>query len=119
VQPIDNGGDEDIGTFLSIEEAADLLRVKVTTIRWLRQETRFIPATRMGGRLVWYLSDVEAWEGCIARTRLHDGSEAREGRQDPIPARVKSHAYRILNPMFRSVRVSLATCPVRCGFTCP
>jgi excisionase family DNA binding protein len=55
--------------FLTIEEVAELLRVKVTTIRWLRQEGRFIPAVRIGRRLVWSMADVQAW--------------ARAQREDP------------------------------------
>ncbi len=46
---------------LTIEEVAAVLRVKVTTIRWLRQEGRFIPAAKVGRRLVWSMTDVQAW----------------------------------------------------------
>lgn len=51
----------DVEVFLNIEEVAALLRVKVTTIRWLRQEGRFVPATRVGRRLVWSMHDVQTW----------------------------------------------------------
>ena len=46
---------------LTIEEVADRLRVKVLTIRWLRQEGRFPPAIKVGRRLVWDAADLEAW----------------------------------------------------------
>jgi excisionase family DNA binding protein len=55
----------DAETYLNIEEVAEVLRVKVTTIRWSRQEGRFIPATRVGRRLVWSTTDVQTW------TRTH------------------------------------------------
>jgi excisionase family DNA binding protein len=46
---------------LTIEEVAERLRVSVLTIRWLRQERRFVPAIRVGRRLVWDARDVAAW----------------------------------------------------------
>jgi excisionase family DNA binding protein len=46
---------------LTIEEVAERLRVKVLTIRWLRQEGRFPPAIKVGRRLVWDAADLEAW----------------------------------------------------------
>jgi excisionase family DNA binding protein len=46
---------------LTIEEVAERLRVSVLTVRWLRQERRFIPAIRVGRRLVWDARDVAAW----------------------------------------------------------
>lgn len=46
---------------LTIDEVADRLRVPVLTIRWLRQEGRFAPAIRVGRRLVWEASDIDAW----------------------------------------------------------
>ena len=46
---------------LSIEEVAERLRVKVLTIRLLRQEGRFPPAIKVGRRLVWHAADLEAW----------------------------------------------------------
>jgi excisionase family DNA binding protein len=46
---------------LTIEEVAERLRVSVLTIRWLRQERRFVPAIRVGRRLVWDAHDVAAW----------------------------------------------------------
>ena len=49
------------GRLLSIDEAAARLRVSVCTVRYLRQEGRFAPATRVGRRLFWDEADVEAW----------------------------------------------------------
>ena len=46
---------------LTIEEVAERLRVSVLTVRWLRQEHRFVPAIRVGRRLVWDARDVAAW----------------------------------------------------------
>jgi hypothetical protein len=40
---------------------ADRLRVSVLTVRWLRQEGRFVPAIKVGRRLVWDARDVAAW----------------------------------------------------------
>jgi excisionase family DNA binding protein len=48
-------------TLLTIEEVAEHLRVPVLTIRWLRQEGRFVPAIKVGRRLVWDARDVAAW----------------------------------------------------------
>ena len=47
--------------YLNIEEVAETCRVSVPTIRWLRQEGRFAPATRVGRRLVWDESVVLDW----------------------------------------------------------
>ena len=46
---------------MTIEEVAEYLRVPVLTIRWLRQEGRFAPAVKVGRRLTWAQSDVQAW----------------------------------------------------------
>lgn len=46
---------------LTIEEVAEYCRVTVLTVRWLRQEGRFAPAIKIGRRLVWDLSDLDAW----------------------------------------------------------
>jgi excisionase family DNA binding protein len=46
---------------LTIEEVAEKLRVSVLTVRWLRQERRFVPAIRVGRRLVWDARDIAAW----------------------------------------------------------
>ncbi len=46
---------------LTIEEVADRLRVSVLTVRWLRQEGRFVPAIRVGRRLAWDARDIDAW----------------------------------------------------------
>jgi excisionase family DNA binding protein len=46
---------------LTIEEVAARLRVSVLTVRWLRQEERFVPAIKVGRRLMWDACDVDAW----------------------------------------------------------
>jgi excisionase family DNA binding protein len=46
---------------LTIEEVAARLRVSVETVRWLRQEGRFMPAIKVGRRLTWDARDVDAW----------------------------------------------------------
>jgi excisionase family DNA binding protein len=46
---------------LTIDDVAERLRVSVLTVRWLRQEGRFVPAIRVGRRLVWDARDVAAW----------------------------------------------------------
>jgi excisionase family DNA binding protein len=46
---------------LTIEEVAERLRVSVPTVRWLRQEGRFVPAIKIGRRLTWDTRDVAAW----------------------------------------------------------
>lgn len=51
----------DIAELLTIEEVAERLRVSVLKVRWLRQEGRFVPAIRVGRRLVWDARDVAAW----------------------------------------------------------
>lgn len=62
VADTENQGREDIvRELLTIEEVAERLRVKVLTIRWLRQEGRFPPAIKVGRRLVWDAADLEAW----------------------------------------------------------
>jgi excisionase family DNA binding protein len=52
---------DDMIELLTIEEVADRLRVSVPTVRWLRQEGRFIPAIKVGRRLMWDVRDVDAW----------------------------------------------------------
>lgn len=47
--------------FLTIDEVAELLRVPVLTVRWLRQEGRFAPAIRVGRRLVWDRRELDDW----------------------------------------------------------
>jgi len=54
-------GDGDMMELLTIDEVAERLRVSVLTVRWLRQEGRFVPAIRVGRRLVWDARDVAAW----------------------------------------------------------
>jgi excisionase family DNA binding protein len=51
----------DMIDLLTIEEVAERLRVSVLTVRWLRQEGRFVPAIKVGRRLVWDARDVVAW----------------------------------------------------------
>jgi excisionase family DNA binding protein len=46
---------------LTIEEVAERLRVSVLTVRWLRQEGRFVPAIKVGRRLMWDTRDVAGW----------------------------------------------------------
>ena len=46
---------------LTIEEVAARLRVSVLTVRWLRQEGRFVPAIKVGRRLMWDAQDIDAW----------------------------------------------------------
>ena len=46
---------------LTIDDVAERWRVSVLTVRWLRQEGRFVPAIRVGRRLVWDARDVAAW----------------------------------------------------------
>ena len=54
-------GDGDMMELLTIDDVAERLRVSVLTVRWLRQEGRFVPAIRVGRRLVWDARDVAAW----------------------------------------------------------
>lgn len=52
---------DDRTRLLTIQEVAERLRVPVLTIRWLRQEGRFVPAIKVGRRLLWDVRDIEAW----------------------------------------------------------
>ena len=54
-------GDGDMMELFTIDEVAERLRVSVLTVRWLRQEGRFVPAIRVGRRLVWDARDVAVW----------------------------------------------------------
>jgi len=54
-------GDGDMMELLTIDDVAERLRVSVLTVRWLRQEGRFVPAIRAGRRLVWDARDVAVW----------------------------------------------------------
>ena len=56
-----NGAAGDMAELLTIEEVAERLRVSVPTVRWLRQEGRFVPAIKVGRRLMWDSQDVDAW----------------------------------------------------------
>ena len=53
--------DGDMMELLTIDDVAERLRVSVLTVRWLRQEGRFVPAIRVGRRLVWDARDVAVW----------------------------------------------------------
>ena len=53
---------------LSVAEAADRLHISVCTLRSLRQEGRFLPATKIGRRIFWDEADLEEW--------LHQQKEA-------------------------------------------
>jgi excisionase family DNA binding protein len=46
---------------MTIQEVAAHLRVPVGTVRWLRQEGRFVPAVKVGRRLGWERADVKIW----------------------------------------------------------
>jgi predicted DNA-binding transcriptional regulator AlpA len=46
---------------LTIEEVDARLRVSALTVRWLRQEGRFVPAIKVGRRLMWDGRDMDAW----------------------------------------------------------
>ena len=54
-------GDTEMIELLTIEEVAARLRVSVLTVRWLRQEGHFVPAIKVGRRLMWDARDVFAW----------------------------------------------------------
>jgi excisionase family DNA binding protein len=56
-----NGQAGDMAQLLTIKEVAERLRVTVPTVRWLRQEGRFVPAIKIGRRLMWDTRDVAAW----------------------------------------------------------
>jgi excisionase family DNA binding protein len=47
--------------YMTIEEVAQSLRVTVPTVRWLRQEGRFAPATKVGRRVLWDEEALMAW----------------------------------------------------------
>lgn len=46
---------------LSIDEAAERLRVPVCTLRNLRLSGRFAPAVKIGRKLFWTETDLEDW----------------------------------------------------------
>ena len=48
-------------TLLTIKEVAERTHVPLETIRWLLQQGRFAPAVKVGRRLAWNVSDVDAW----------------------------------------------------------
>ena len=54
-------GADGLVVLLTIEEVAERLRVTVPTVRWLRQEGRFMPAIKVGRRLMWDARDMAAW----------------------------------------------------------
>jgi excisionase family DNA binding protein len=47
--------------YMTIEEVAQSLRVTVPTVRWLRQEGRFAPATKVGRRVLWDEETLTTW----------------------------------------------------------
>ena len=47
--------------YMTIEEVAQSLRLTVPTVRWLRQEGRFAPATKVGRRVLWDEEALTAW----------------------------------------------------------
>ena len=54
-------GGNDMTELLTIDEVAERLRVSVETVRWLRQQGRFVPAIKVGRRLMWDARDLDAW----------------------------------------------------------
>ena len=64
----ENGGD--VTELLTIEGVAERLRVSVETVRWLRQQGRFVPAIKVGRRLVWDARDVDAWLKAQRETKV-------------------------------------------------
>lgn len=46
---------------LSVDEAAQKLRISVPTLRYLRHSNRFVPAIRVGRRLFWTERDLDEW----------------------------------------------------------
>lgn len=50
-----------MANLLDVDEAAARLRISVYTLRYLRQEGRFAPATKVGRRLFWTEADLESW----------------------------------------------------------
>jgi excisionase family DNA binding protein len=62
--------DDDMIELLTIEEVAARLRVSVETVRWLRQGGRFMPAIKVGRRLMWDASDVDAWLKAQRETKV-------------------------------------------------
>lgn len=46
---------------MTVEEVAEYCRIPLGTLRSLRQEGRFAPAIKVGRRLVFDASDVDAW----------------------------------------------------------
>jgi len=70
--PFLDSGPTDTGALLTIAEAADLLRISVSSVRRLQQD-RFIPFLKVGGSVRFVRSDIASFlEGCridrIART---------------------------------------------------
>lgn len=59
---------------LSIDEAAERLRVPVCTLRNLRLAGRFAPAVKIGRRLFWTEPDLDEW------LRAQRETQARHGR---------------------------------------
>jgi excisionase family DNA binding protein len=61
---------DDMTELLTIEEVAERLRVSVETVRWLRQQGRFVPAIKVGRRLIWDARDVDAWLAAQRETKV-------------------------------------------------
>ena len=61
---------DDMTELLTIEEVAERLHVSVETVRWLRQQGRFVPAIKVGRRLMWDARDVDAWLKAQRETRV-------------------------------------------------
>lgn len=58
---------------MTLDEVADLTRLPVATLRWMRHDKRGPRAGKLGRRLVYKESDVLAW---IDRQFESDGSPA-------------------------------------------
>ena len=48
-------------TLLTIKQVAERTQVPVETIRWLRQQGRFAPTVKVDRRLLWDVTDLDAW----------------------------------------------------------
>jgi excisionase family DNA binding protein len=60
----------DMTELLTIEEVAEQLRVSVETVRWLRQQGRFVPAIKVGRRLMWDVRDLDVWVKSQRETKV-------------------------------------------------
>jgi excisionase family DNA binding protein len=48
-------------TLLTIKQVAERTQLPVELVRWLRQQGRFAPAVKVGRRLLWDVTAVDAW----------------------------------------------------------